>query len=91
VIRARRLALLGHVARLDHAVPAWKALDVKGGTVPSPWVNHVKEDVADPLDSVMLLVDDRQLSLESPLLSLADQASCWLLTDKLGVSSTVPR
>jgi len=30
----------GHVARLDHAVPAWKALDValraKGGAVPSP-------------------------------------------------------
>jgi len=76
VIRAKRLALLGHVARLDHAVPAWKALDValraKGGAVPFPgwhrprghprrtWVDHVKEDVAVPLDSVMLLAADRQ-------------------------------
>jgi len=76
VICARRLDLLGLVARLDHTVPAWKALDValraKGGAVPSPrwhqprgrprrtWVDHVKEHVAVRLDSVMLLAADRQ-------------------------------
>jgi len=66
----------GHVARLDHEVPAWKALDVAlkamGGAVPSPrwhrhrgrprrkWVDGVKEDAAVPLDSLMLLAADRQ-------------------------------
>jgi len=73
VIRARRLALLGHVARLDYAVPAWKALNVtlkaKGGAVRSPgwhryrcrpprtWLDHIKGDVAIPLDSAQLLTD----------------------------------
>jgi len=82
VVHARCLALLGHVARLDHAVPAWNALVVtlkaKGGTVLSPgwhrprsrprrtWVDHVKEDITTPLDSVMLLAADKQASATVP-------------------------
>jgi len=41
VIRSRRLALLGHVARLYHAVPAWKALrrsESQGWHRAIPWV-----------------------------------------------------
>ena len=64
IIRARRLALLGHVARLDHVVQSVV------GVLPSPgyrrplgrarhtWVNHIKEDIAAPLDSVIHLAAD---------------------------------
>jgi len=76
IIHLRRLSLLGHVARLDRAFPAWKALDLalktKSGFPPNPgwrrpwgrprrtWMYHVKEDTAAPLDSLMCLAADRQ-------------------------------
>jgi len=68
VIRARRLALLGHLARIGEA----GALRAKDGAVPSPgwhrprgrprhtWVDHGKEDVAVPLNFEMLLAAHRQ-------------------------------
>jgi len=76
IIHLRCLSLLCHVSRLDRTVPAWKALNlalkIKSGFFPNPgwlcpqgcrrrtWMDHVKEDTAAPLDSLMCLVADKQ-------------------------------
>jgi len=73
IFRLRRLSLLGHVARVDRTVPAWKALYLvlqkkrfpsRPRMVPSPrqrtWMDQVKEDTGAPPDSLMCLAADRQ-------------------------------
>jgi len=72
ILRLKRLSFLGHVARLKHTVPAWKTLDLavwtKNGVLPNlgrgrprrTWVDHVKEEITAPLDSLMCLFADRQ-------------------------------
>jgi len=71
IIRLKLLCLLGHVAKLDRAVPAWKALDLKlitksGFSRKPGWgrprvrpqrIDYVKEDTAAPLDSLCLAAD----------------------------------
>jgi len=76
IIRLRRLSFLDHVARLDHMVPVWKALDLAlrtknvdlhnvewrhpRGRPGSTWLDHIKDDVAAPFDSLMCLAADRR-------------------------------